>query len=1298
VTQTVKQLKVINNARVVLNVTAAKTLTLGAITNALVIEAGSTLIDSANAVITIAIPASGTGSISGTFKVQGLTAATGHKLTATSASSLSFESGSLCWVDTLFTGNLFGTTALNSVVFKSGSAYAQKSGSNPFGASAPNAVAVFQTGSKFSIIGALTPSFSGRTYADFEFNAPGATASTTGGSACSIDNLTITAGRMNLGMTGTFNIKGNITVGVSDTLNFKPAISSSVTLNGSAAQTITNSGILTIDTTQNFVLNNSNGFTLAGDATLNGTLTFTTGKLSIPTGTLTLGATAAVSGIGSGKIIDGNIARKISATGKLGWPVGQGTDYLPDTLFVGSVSTTGTITIQALDKTSTPFAGIVQGPTQILKRYYHTTGTSGLDVGIDSVGVSFSTGDLTAAGVFASDLQVLRWNGSPWVKPAVTRIDSTVSHIVYVKGNLSAGDYVLTGPAGFLVASKTDIGYGTVLGGQTKVDSVIITNSGNASLSVDSVRSTAAEFTVDPISASIPAGAAQTFKITYAPITAGSKAGTVVFYNVGINGPDTVSVSGGVSIIATFTAVPDSLDFGTLVRNTSKTDTVVVSNSGNIALVIDSVRSPNPAFTVSPSSLSIAAGGTGKFFFTYKPADGGAKSAKVVFYSNGQTQPDTVYVKGDVVIAPLFSASKTSFDFGAIFLGKQKTDSVTVTNAGTSSLDITSIETTDSTYTITPLSATLAIDAAQKFYITFAPKVAGSRKASIVAISNVPEIRDTLKVTGFGATSVTIAEARKDANNDLIADHSLTKDTLVISGVITTQNMGASAGQTSHFIQDSTGGIDVFAFGIASTTYSRGDSVLVIGTVAQFRGLDEFTPLVLNDANFQILKHSAAIPKPRHLTLHQFVLNAESYEGQLIEIDTLYKATGTWPAAPLNASIYMTNASGADTAQMFLDLDAGIGGPTEPTYPVNVVGIVSQFASATTVYNNGYEIAPRDSTDISKTKIAPSVSIAEARKDANSDFIPDHSVTKDTLAVHGVITSPNLQASGSQTAYFIQDTTGGIEVFAFSLSPTSFAIGDSVVAVGTVAQFRGLTEFVPIALDADHFGILKHGVAVPKAKHLTLHQFVTNAESYEGQLIELDTLYKASGTWPAALANASIYVTNASKADTTQLFIDLDTDIDGTPEPQYPIKVVGIASQFTSAVTVFNNGYEIVPRDTSDIAHRIVVSVNDLYSGIPKTFELLNNYPNPFNPSTTILYGLPQLSKVTLKVYSVLGQEITTLVNEVQSPSYYRVVWNGSDKGGAQVSSGVYFFRIVAEPMDGKTQPFMQVKKMLLMK
>jgi hypothetical protein len=259
-------------------------------------------------------------------------------------------------------------------------------------------------------------------------------------------------------------------------------------------------------------------------------------------------------------------------------------------------------------------------------------------------------------------------------------------------------------------------------------------------------------------------------------------------------------------------------------------------------------------------------------------------------------------------------------------------------------------------------------------------------------------------------------------------------------------------------------------------------------------------------------------------------------------------------------------------------------------------------------------------------------------------------------------------------------------------------IGDSVFVIGTVSQYRGAVEFTPLANDTLHFGILKHKATVPKAKHLTLHQFVTNAESYEGLLVEIDTLYKASGTWPGAATGAAIYVTNPSKADTAELYISSSTDIGGSVEKAYPINVTAVINQYSSASTVYNNGYEIEPSDTSNIVHQVVTRVDEAFSGIPTSFVLENNYPNPFNPTTTILYGIVAQSHVTVKVYSVLGQEIATLVNDVQSPSYYRVMWNGTNASGNMVSSGVYFYRITAAPVDGKSAPFSQVKKMLLMK
>ena len=82
---------------------------------------------------------------------------------------------------------------------------------------------------------------------------------------------------------------------------------------------------------------------------------------------------------------------------------------------------------------------------------------------------------------------------------------------------------------------------------------------------------------------------------------------------------------------------------------------------------------------------------------------------------------------------------------------------------------------------------------------------------------------------------------------------------------------------------------------------------------------------------------------------------------------------------------------------------------------------------------------------------------------------------------------------------------------------------------------------------------------------------------------------------------------------------------------------------------------------------------------IPTTYELFQNFPNPFNPVTTIRYGLPRAERVTLKVYNLLGEEVVTLVNnEQKAAGYHTAIWDGRNKDGRVVASGVYVYWIRA--------------------
>ncbi|HEV8538075.1 MAG TPA: T9SS type A sorting domain-containing protein [Bacteroidota bacterium] len=92
-------------------------------------------------------------------------------------------------------------------------------------------------------------------------------------------------------------------------------------------------------------------------------------------------------------------------------------------------------------------------------------------------------------------------------------------------------------------------------------------------------------------------------------------------------------------------------------------------------------------------------------------------------------------------------------------------------------------------------------------------------------------------------------------------------------------------------------------------------------------------------------------------------------------------------------------------------------------------------------------------------------------------------------------------------------------------------------------------------------------------------------------------------------------------------------------------------------------------------------------------YDLIQNYPNPFNPITRIEYGLPEASKVSLRIYNVLGEELATLVDAVETEGYKSVNFDGSN-----IPNGAYFYRLEAQPLSGQAGKFTDIKKLLLIK
>ena len=94
---------------------------------------------------------------------------------------------------------------------------------------------------------------------------------------------------------------------------------------------------------------------------------------------------------------------------------------------------------------------------------------------------------------------------------------------------------------------------------------------------------------------------------------------------------------------------------------------------------------------------------------------------------------------------------------------------------------------------------------------------------------------------------------------------------------------------------------------------------------------------------------------------------------------------------------------------------------------------------------------------------------------------------------------------------------------------------------------------------------------------------------------------------------------------------------------------------------------------------------------LPRTFHLSQNYPIPFNLETAIRYQIPEDCRVTLEIHNLLGQKVRTLVNGEKKANYYTAYWDGKNKEGKGVTSGIYFYRL-------QTGNFTQTRRMVILK
>ena len=123
-----------------------------------------------------------------------------------------------------------------------------------------------------------------------------------------------------------------------------------------------------------------------------------------------------------------------------------------------------------------------------------------------------------------------------------------------------------------------------------------------------------------------------------------------------------------------------------------------------------------------------------------------------------------------------------------------------------------------------------------------------------------------------------------------------------------------------------------------------------------------------------------------------------------------------------------------------------------------------------------------------------------------------------------------------------------------------------------------------------------------------------------------------------------------------------------------PRSFLSIASQPTPGRTIYESFGDFYVRIYASPTDGVIVPPQE----IPTSFQLYANYPNPFNPSTTIRYDLSADVEVSLSIYDMLGREVVRLVDVFQPAGEYESTWNGTDAAGIAASSGIYFYRLKA--------------------
>jgi hypothetical protein len=266
-----------------------------------------------------------------------------------------------------------------------------------------------------------------------------------------------------------------------------------------------------------------------------------------------------------------------------------------------------------------------------------------------------------------------------------------------------------------------------------------------------------------------------------------------------------------------------------------------------------------------------------------------------------------------------------------------------------------------------------------------------------------------------------------------------------------------------------------------------------------------------------------------------------------------------------------------------------------------------------------------------------------------------------SVDIRGVVTVGTGTFAASDNDIFVQDATGGVNVFDSGTTSPGVSVGDSVWVSGYVDHYMGLTR-----ITSPTVSVAATGVGAPGALLITTGDLAGNGELYEGRLVRVEGCEITGGSWPDTGYDGSVTISDGS--GDCELYIDRDTDIDGSPEPTTLVDVVGVVTQYDIAFP-YHSGYRLQPRSTADISTSSGIEITSVDPD-----RLVRILPNPARDLLRFEFG-PEAgsSNRHIALYDVGGRLVASTVS---GPGDGVVEWRPLNRDDGPIPSGIYFARI----------------------